>query len=162
MPTVNGVTGSSQQTATSLPGKTLGKDEFLSLLIAQLKQQDPLSPMQNTEFISQMAQLTSLEQLQELNEGLGRLLSIQEQNAGRQDLIFASSLLGREIEARDPATGATYKEEVHGYFVKDGQIWFSCEEHEIPAAWVFKTTVLEQAEQTPAVDEPENQGEAND
>lgn len=45
----------------------LGKDEFLKILVTQLKTQDPLNPMSDTDFIAQMAQFSALEQMQNLN-----------------------------------------------------------------------------------------------
>ncbi len=142
MTTVGMVTGSITQQAAVASQKSLGKDEFLKLLITQLKQQDPLSPVQNTEFIAQMAQLTSLEQLQELNKNINQLVELQEQNKGRQDLLYAASLLGREVEARNPETNETYRDLVKGYYQKDGEIWLSCAEHEFPLDWVYRTAVF--------------------
>lgn len=53
-------------TATN-PYGALGKDEFLQLLVTQMQYQDPLNPTSDTEFIAQMAQFSSLEQMQNLN-----------------------------------------------------------------------------------------------
>lgn len=50
----------------------LGKEAFLSLLTAQLKHQDPLNPMDNTEFVAQLSQFSSLEQLYNLNDTMDR------------------------------------------------------------------------------------------
>lgn len=57
----------SENKATRKANGELGKDEFLQLLVAQMKYQDPLNPASDTEFISQLAQFSSLEQMQNLN-----------------------------------------------------------------------------------------------
>ncbi len=58
--------GTTTNTSTN-KSSSLGKDDFLKLLITQLENQDPLSPTNDTEFIAQMAQFSSLEQMQNLN-----------------------------------------------------------------------------------------------
>ncbi|HEX3031763.1 MAG TPA: flagellar hook capping FlgD N-terminal domain-containing protein [Bacillota bacterium] len=57
----------------SATGSELGKDAFLELLVTQLRYQDPLSPTDNKEFIAQMAQFTSLEQMQNMTQGFSGL-----------------------------------------------------------------------------------------
>lgn len=81
----------------------LGKDDFLKLLVTQLRNQDPLNPMEDRDFIAQTAQFSTLEQMQNLSEtmkiGLDNLLYLQE-HAGTYQAIFNSmNLVGKEIEA---------------------------------------------------------------
>ena len=69
----------------------LGKDDFLKLLITQLQNQDPTSPMENTEFISQMAQFSSLEQMTNMSTSFAKMadyLNSQE----------AAGTLGKTVE----------------------------------------------------------------
>lgn len=57
-----------QQQPKEFKPNTLDKDAFLNLLVTQLRNQNPLQPMEDKEFISQMAQFTSLEQIQNMNK----------------------------------------------------------------------------------------------
>jgi flagellar basal-body rod modification protein FlgD len=61
---------------SKLGNSNLGKDDFLKLLITQLSHQNPLEPMDNRELISQMAQFSSLEQMQNLNQQMASLSAI--------------------------------------------------------------------------------------
>jgi flagellar basal-body rod modification protein FlgD len=70
-------------------GKTFGKDEFMNILIQQLKNQDPLNPMDSTQFTSQLTQFSTLEQLTNMNSTLDNVLAFQHsmQNASIANLI---------------------------------------------------------------------------
>ncbi len=63
-------TASNTNTSTTKSNTDLGKDDFLQLLVTQLQHQDPLAPMEDKEFISQMAQFTSLEQMKNMNNAV--------------------------------------------------------------------------------------------
>lgn len=69
----------------------LGKDDFLKLLITQMSNQDPLSPMENTEFIAQMAQFSSLEQMTNMSQSFERLSTMMNTTA-------ATNTIGRAVE----------------------------------------------------------------
>jgi flagellar basal-body rod modification protein FlgD len=58
------------------PNAALDKNDFLKILITQLSHQDPTQPMQDKEFIAQMAQFSSLEQITNMSEGLSRVANL--------------------------------------------------------------------------------------
>jgi flagellar basal-body rod modification protein FlgD len=64
--TVAGNAAAEASSASAGSGQTLGQNQFLQLLMTQLQNQDPMSPMDNTQFIAQMAQFSSLEQMTNL------------------------------------------------------------------------------------------------
>jgi flagellar basal-body rod modification protein FlgD len=70
---------------------SLGKDDFLKILVAQLTHQDPTQPMEDREFVAQMAQFSSLEQMQNLNKEFTRI-------AGLITLSQATALIGKDVD----------------------------------------------------------------
>lgn len=84
------------QFSDALQNESLGKEDFLQLLVTQLQNQDPLQPMENTEFVAQLAQFSSLEQLSNVNEQLSGV------QMGQMNLsnLQATDLVGQQITAR--------------------------------------------------------------
>ena len=91
---VVGKTSTATQTQTT-QAKILGKDDFMKLLLAQMKNQDPLNPMDGTDFTAQLAQFSSLEQLSNLNT------EIKAQSVNQLTLGYAQSvnMIGKEVVA---------------------------------------------------------------
>ena len=73
--------------------QALGKDAFLQLLVTQLKNQNPLSPQDNGAFVAQLAQFSSLEGINTLNDSVNNISS----NFSSSQALQASSLVGRSI-----------------------------------------------------------------
>lgn len=77
--------------ATSGSNQTLNLQDFLKILLTQLQYQDPLKPMDNEQFMAQMAQFSTLEQTQQLTSKIDQLLSIQSTSQ-------SVGLLGRTVQ----------------------------------------------------------------
>jgi flagellar basal-body rod modification protein FlgD len=98
MATINGVTSSTiasaaNPTATSLKQAELGKNDFLNLLVTQLKNQDPLKPMDSSSFVAELAQFSQLEQSSNQSTLLGKVLDAQ--NSSLQYSLLP--LIGRDV-----------------------------------------------------------------
>lgn len=92
----------------------LDREAFLKLLITQLRNQDPLNPMEDREFIAQLAQFSTLEQMQIMNSSL-------ESSVQGQVALQSVSLIGRTVEALDPASGDTITGVVDKVYFESGQ-----------------------------------------
>lgn len=83
----------------SLTGQTsMGKEDFLKLMLAQLQNQDPLNPMEGTEFASQLAEFTSLEQLINLNKAMDTSINADYFLSQSINNTLAATLIGKEVK----------------------------------------------------------------
>ena len=99
---VTAVSNSTTGSSASATAQPLDRDAFLKLLVAQLQYQDPMKPMEDTAFIAELAQFSSLEQMQNLNDNLSPLMSLIEPMVHNQASFEAVSWIGRTITAKDP------------------------------------------------------------
>lgn len=92
-----GAAGSTQQ-QSQIQQASVGQDDLFKIMLTQLSYQDPLEPMDNQEFVAQLAQFSSLEQSRQQNENIESLLTLQSANQ-------ATGLLGKSVEVTT-ATGS--------------------------------------------------------
>jgi flagellar basal-body rod modification protein FlgD len=85
------VRASTAPAASADPGR-LGKQDFLKLLMAQLSNQDPLKPMDDTQMIAQMAQFSALEETQHLSQ-------VIQQTSNMSTIVQAGALIGKYVQA---------------------------------------------------------------
>jgi flagellar basal-body rod modification protein FlgD len=88
----------------------LGQEEFLDLMVAQLKNQDPFKPMENGDFIAQMAQFSSVSGLEELQSSFNTLANSLQSNQALQ----ASTLVGRSVLVPSDEAMLTQTSDVRG------------------------------------------------
>ncbi len=96
---------SNKESNIKASGSSLGKEDFLKLLVTQLESQDPLDPSDPTEFTAQLAQFSSLEQLNNISDGMESLESV---SSGFQRLS-ALSLIGKNVVSEN--SSFTYRGE---------------------------------------------------
>ena len=123
---VGGYTSQQLAEASRTVTNELGKDAFLKLLIAQLSNQDPLNPMEDREFIAQLAQFSTLEQMTALNKTMDSMASLDKYNVVNyvgKTIFFQYEAPDGSIEARmdtvvavwfDPKEGPILETEFSG------------------------------------------------
>jgi flagellar basal-body rod modification protein FlgD len=130
----------STKTGSSLGAAAgMGKDDFMQLLMAQLKNQDPMKPMEDKEFITQLAQFSSLEATEKLNNQLDELL-------GSQSLVQAATLIGKQATAKLPS-GETLTGTISEVRMLSGQPTVILNGREVDTSLI---TVLNAGTSTPA------------
>ncbi|MFV9509855.1 flagellar hook capping FlgD N-terminal domain-containing protein [Tepidibacillus sp. LV47] len=113
----------------------LGKDDFLKIFIAQLKNQDPLQPLQDKDFIAQMAQFSSLEQITNMTTELAEIKELL--NAQQHSLSVLSSLIGK-IGYWEDQEGTEHFGEINSVLLKDQEYYALIGDQEVPIQELYK------------------------
>lgn len=103
----------------------LGKDDFLKILTTQLAHQDPSSPLQDKDFIAQMATFSSLEQMTNLNKAFEKFANNQMSNH--------AAIIGKEISWTPDGATAPITGVVKGVSTQDGNYYYIVGNEKIPA-----------------------------
>ncbi len=128
---------------TGEPGEKsgLGKDSFLKLLVTELRHQDPTKPMEDKEFISQMAQFSSLEQMSNMNKEMKNLVMSQKSTE-------AYGILGKDIDAYDPVQKKVVKGMVNSVFYKGDELMIRVGKEEVSMKNINSVNVREVVRET--------------
>jgi flagellar basal-body rod modification protein FlgD len=111
----------------SIDSVSAGKEDFLKLFVAQLKAQNPLNPQEGHEFIAQLAQFTSLEQLTNLNTSFSDMLKYQQ-------LLEGGELIGRNASYIGTGSEGSPLGVISGIKINDGAIAAIIGGKEVPIA----------------------------
>lgn len=134
---------STEKTATkTTSNSSLGKDEFMKILLAQLKYQDPLEPMDDKEFISQMASFSALEQMTNLNTGFTDLsTTINDTLLPNLVLQQSINLIGKEVSYTSKTTNTdgtegteTLTGTIQSVILKQGVPYYIIDDKEVAIA----------------------------
>jgi len=141
VPWLQGAQQESNQTTEN--NGILGKDDFLKLLVAELKYQDPMEPMKDREFISQMANFSSLEQMKNLNTGFENLsTTLNTQLMPLMTLQQASAMIGRQVSYLGAVNEEGERQQLVGTIeavvLKDGRPWYVIDGIKIDSANVLE------------------------
>ena len=106
-------------------GKETDKDIFLKMLVGQMANQDPFNPQDPTQYITQLAQFSNLEQMMTLNDSMEYLIGVNNGVLVNSALQTASSLIGKNVEVSSLDEDGKYQDysgKVQSVAVKDGTV----------------------------------------
>ena len=127
-----GIDAAATSAATVQSSKQLDKNAFTQLLVTQLQNQDPLSPQSNEELAAQLAQFSSLEQMELVNENLVGLARLGQSNALVDQITGASSMVGQNVAYLDSETGQRVEGAVEYAKVQDGKVYLGIGGADVP------------------------------
>ena len=140
---VQGISGTDTPFGVAAAGgnEALGKDTFMTLLVEQLKNQDPLKPTENSQFVAELASFSSLEQAEglnaqmaELNDNILSMVVLQQSNALLSQLTESSALIGGSVKFYDFDTQSIKQGTVDSVKIEDGLALLKIDGEDVPLA----------------------------
>ena len=132
----------------------------MELLVQQLKNQDPMSPMDNDKFIAQLTQLSELEGIQNLNENMVGLAMLQQGNALMSQLTQSSALIGKDVTYFSPETGEEQTGSVDSVKIEEGVAVLNIDGFDVPLGSVMEITDGASSEESETDETADNGAEA--
>ncbi len=109
----------------------IGQKEFLQLLTTQLRYQDPMAPMEQQEFLTQLSQFSMLSGVEQLNGSFANMLQLQQ-------LTNGASLVGKEVQYVAGEEGETANGIVQGVLVNGGELFLNINDLAVPLSSVLQ------------------------
>ncbi len=122
-------TPSSSSSSSSASSPMINQQQFLQLLTAQLKAQDPMNPVSATDFTSQLAQLSTVSGLQQLNSNIQQMLQLQQLSQG-------AALMGKTVTYVSSGSSLSGQGVVQGVSVQNGQLQIQVGSQQVPIAQI--------------------------
>ena len=157
---IQGVSNNNTSYADAVGGSEMGKEAFMELLVQQLKNQDPMSPMDNDKFIAQLTQLSGLEGIQNLNENMVGLAMLQQGNALMSQLTQSSALIGKDVTYFSPETGEEQTGSVDSVKIEEGVAVLNIDGFDVPLGSVMEITDGASSEESETDETADNGAEA--
>ena len=127
---------------TQAASQNMDKGAFMKLLVSQLQNQDPLSPVANEDFVAQLATFSSLEQLEGLNQNVIAMIALNQSNALLSQLTQSSALIGKQVSWQDFESETTHSGTVESVKIVDGLAVLRIDGQDVPLAAVTEVLGL--------------------
>ncbi|HED65191.1 MAG TPA: flagellar biosynthesis protein FlgD [Planctomycetes bacterium] len=143
-PTVLGATGGASGF------QSVDQGQFLDLFVAQLRNQDPINPVKNEDFVAQLATFSQLDQLKQMNDNIVAQIALGQSNALLAQLTGSSDLIGKQVTWTDPSTGFETTGQVERVKILDGLAVLRISGQDVPLANVTEVLGAESADESTA------------
>jgi len=129
---INGISANDPVFGSAQSSSELNKNAFMDLLVTQMRNQNPLEPAKNEDMLAQLAQFSSLEQMEELNENIVGLAVLNQSNALMAQLTNSSALIDKSVQYVDPDSGEEQWGTVQSVKIEEGLAVLNIDGRDVP------------------------------